>query len=167
MNVTFHTVGCVATAAVLSLNQTENWNSVSALKRYVISFTAGILIHGVLDFLPHNYPLPSKIDVIFALFILILSLFLAQKQNRLLVLFCFGGATFPDVIDLGAGIANKHLGISIPQLDFKIFPWHWKEYSGSIYDGSRFYESMIYHILFLLISFSLIYVYRNKFLKVK
>ncbi|NJM52531.1 MAG: hypothetical protein HC846_03505 [Blastocatellia bacterium] len=167
MNVTFHIVGSIATAAVLSLSPTEKWHSASALKKYAIGFAVGILIHGVLDFLPHSYPLPSKIDVIFALLVLILSLFLAQNQNKLLVLFCFSGAIFPDVVDLGAGIANKHLGIPLPQLNFKISPWHWKEYSGSIYDGSRFFESTVYHILLLLICFSLIYAYRNDFLDFK
>lgn len=160
MNVTFHTVGSIATAAILSLNPTEKLNSFSALKRYVIGFLVGIFIHGVLDFLPHNYPITSTFDVIFALSIFILSLFLAQ-----IILICFSGAIFPDLVDLSAGIANKHLGIPVPQLDYKVFPWHWKEYSGSIYDGSRFIESAIFHILHLLICFSLIYVYRKNFFR--
>lgn len=165
MNVTFHALGSIATAAVLSLNLIEKRNSVSAFKKYAVGFTVGILIHGVLDFLPHNYPIASKLDVIFALFILILSLFLTQNQNRFLVLSCFSGAIFPDVIDLSAGIINKHFKIPIPQFDFKVFPWHWKEYSGSIYDGSRFIASTIYHISVLLICFSLIYFYRKKFFR--
>ncbi|MBX7171087.1 MAG: hypothetical protein K1X72_09020 [Pyrinomonadaceae bacterium] len=159
MNVTFHTLGSIATAAVLS--PTGNWRSVAALKRYAIGFVSGILIHGILDFLPHNYPLPSKFDVAFAIVLLILTLWLAQKQNRLLVLICFIGSILPDVIDLGAGIANKHLGIPVPQLDFKFFPWHWEEYSGSIYDDSHSFESAIFHLLFLLICFILIYAYRK------
>jgi hypothetical protein len=58
MNVRFHALGSFATAAVLSLSQTENWRSASALKKYSIGFVVGILIHGILDFLPHQYPVP-------------------------------------------------------------------------------------------------------------
>lgn len=166
MNVTFHAFGSFAAAAILSLDFDSDWRSVSAFKRYAIGFCAGILVHGILDFLPHDYPLPSKFDVIFALALLISFLSTAQKQNRVLILACFGGAIFPDIVDLSAGIVNKHFGIPITPLSFKIFPWHWKEFSGSIYDGSRNLESNIYHLSVLLLCFGLIYAYRNKFLKV-
>ncbi|HEX8249984.1 MAG TPA: hypothetical protein VF599_17560, partial [Pyrinomonadaceae bacterium] len=148
MNVTFHVLGSLATAAVLNLKPNEKiWN----LPKLAAGFFAGILVHGVLDFLPHNYPLPAKIDVGFALFLLAAAFFTARKQNRFLLLVCFGGALFPDLVDLSAGIINKHLGIPISPLPFKIFPWHRKVYSGSIYDGSRKFESTIYHISVLLI----------------
>jgi len=120
------------------------------------------LIHGILDFLPHNYPLPSKIDVVLAVVLLIAAAFLAQKQNRFLILICFIGAVFPDIVDLSPGILNKHVGIFLPQLSFKVFPWHWKEYSGSIYDGSRNFESFVYYTLVFLISILLIFLYRKK-----
>lgn len=164
MNVTFHAIGSFATAAVLSLNRTENWRSAPAFKRYAIGFVVGILVHGVLDFLPHQYPIPSKVDVILASVLFCLFLFVAQKQNFLLVLSCFAGCVFPDVVDLGPVIVDKYLQISFPRLPFR-FPWHLKEYSGSIYDGSRAVESAVYHILFLLICFGLIYAYRKKLLK--
>jgi hypothetical protein len=169
MNVTFHALGSFAVAAVLSLKAAESEffglkNSSTWLKM-AIGFVAGILIHGILDFLPHQYPLRSKFDVIFALGLLALTVFLAQKQNRLLILVCFGGAIFSDIIDLSAEIVNKYLGISIPHLPFKIFPWHWKEYSGSIYDGSQAVESNIYHILVLLICLGLLHAYRKRFFR--
>ncbi len=164
MNITFHAVGSFATVAVLSLEPSENRRSVSALKKYVIGFVSGVLIHGILDLLPHNYPLPSKLDVMFALILLLAILFASQKQNLILIVICFIGAIFPDVIDLSPGIINKRLGFQISLLPFKIFPWHWKEFSGSVYDGSRNFESIVYHGLFLLICFSLIYVYRKRFL---
>ncbi len=167
MNVTFHALGSLATTAVLSFKISEHWHYASALKKYVIGFVSGIVLHGVLDYLPHNYPLPSRFDIIFALILFSFTFFLIRKHNRLLILFCFVGAIFPDLADLSAGIANKHLGIPIPQLSFKIFPWHWKEYSGSIYDGSRKIESNIYHISVLLISFGLIYAYRKNFFNLR
>ena len=169
MNVTFHALGSFATAAVLSLKSAEGeffgLKKSSTWLKMLIGFVAGILVHGVLDFLPHQYPLPSKFDVIFALVLLALTIFLAQKQNWLLILVCFGGAIFPDVLDLSAEIAKKYLGISLPSFSFKIFPWHWKQYSGSIYDGSRSLESNIYYISILLICFGLIYAYRKQFFR--
>jgi hypothetical protein len=159
MNVIFHALGSFATAAVLCLKPNEEiWN----LPKLAVGFFAGILIHGILDSLPHQYPLYSKFDVIFALVLLAIMFSLAQKQNRLLILACFGGAIFPDVVDLSAGIANKHLGIAIPQFSFKMFPWHWKEFSGSIYDGSRRVESNIYHIIVLLTFSVLTFAYRKR-----
>lgn len=165
MNVTFHALGSFATAAVLSLEKRENRRSLSAVKKYLIGFAVGILIHGVLDLLPHQYPVPSKVDVVLALFLLLLFLFLSQKQNFPLILICFAGCIFPDVIDLGPVIVDKYLGISLPRLPFRLFPWHIKQYSGSIYDGSRTIESAFYHISFLLICFGLLYAYRKSILK--
>jgi hypothetical protein len=162
MNVTFHAIGSFATAAVLSRKLAGNsWD----MPKLTIGFAVGVLIHGVLDFLPHEYPLHSAFDVIFALMLLALMLFLAQNQNRLLILVCFAGAIFPDVLDLGPTIINKYWGITVPQLPFRVFPWHLKQYSGSIYDGSRRIESTIYHLLLLLICLPLIYVNRKTFFR--
>jgi hypothetical protein len=163
MNVIFHTLGSLATAAVLSAKPDEKkWN----LKKLSIGFIAGILLHGILDVLPHNYPLPSKFDAAASLLLLALSILLAQSRNRILILVCFAGAVFPDIVDLGAGIINKHLGIPVPQMPFKIFPWHRKQYSGSVYDGSRNIESLACYIFLLSICFCLIYVFRKRFLAV-
>jgi hypothetical protein len=161
MNVTFHALGSFATAAVLSLKITENWRSISALKKYLIGFAGGIVVHGILDLLPHQYPIPSKVDVILAPLLLLLFLFVSQKQNFLLILICFAGCVFPDVIDLGPVIVDKYLGIALPRLPFRLFPWHTTKYSGSIYDGSRVVESAVYHILFSLICLSLLYICRK------
>ncbi len=162
MNVTLHVLGSLATASVLSLKTSDK---IFNIRKFTIGFITGILIHGVLDYLPHSYPFSSKFDIIFALILFTVGFLVTQKQNRLLVLVCFAGAIFPDVIDLGGEIANKYLGIPVPYLSFNIFPWHWKEYSGSIYDGNKQLESNILHISFLLICFGLLYVYRKRFLR--
>ena len=165
MNVTFHVLASFATAAVLNFPSQTDWRNVSNLWRYAIGFAAGIAVHGVLDFLPHHYPLRSKVDVALALILLAVFSILAARRNLSLLWICFIGSIFPDSVDLSAGIANKHLGIALPQLPFKVFPWHWKEYSGSIYDGSRAVESGAYHLSVLLICFALLYAYRNSFFK--
>lgn len=162
MNVTFHAFGSFAAAAVLSLGKSEDWRSRSTLKKHFIGFAAGVIAHGALDYLPHQYPLASKIDVALALLLFLLFLAVSHRRNFLLVLICFAGGIFPDVIDLGPAIAAKHLGIPIPQIPFRVFPWHLKQYSGSIYDGSRAVESAIYHISVLLIGFGLLYAYRKR-----
>lgn len=64
---------------------------------------------------------------------------------RVLLSACYLGALFPDLVDLGPAIVNKRLGWSLPVV--KIFPWHWPRYSGSVYDGSRRAESLVYHLL--------------------
>ena len=160
MNVTFHVLGSLATASVLSLGLSDK---IYDIKKLTIGFITGIFIHGILDYLPHSYPFRSRFDIILGFTLFLIGFFLAQNRSKLLVAVCFAGSIFPDVIDLGGEIANKHLGIPVPHLSFNIFPWHWKEYSGSIYDGSRQTESNIYHILFLLICLAVLYAKRKDF----
>jgi hypothetical protein len=59
---------------------------------------------------------------------------LTNKRYRLITGLSFVGSLFPDLVDLSPGILNKQLGQSFPIIN-KIFPWHWHEYSGSIYGG--------------------------------
>jgi hypothetical protein len=85
----------------------------------------------------------------------------ARRQDvcrRLVV--CFVGCIFPDLIDLGPAIVNKRTGWSLPVV--KIFPWHWREYSGSIYDGSRAVESSLYHLIVAGVCLILLYAYRRE-----
>lgn len=165
MNVTFHVLGSFATAAVLSREADSKNSMFATLAKFGVGFVVGVLVHGLLDYLPHEYPLRSKFDIALALILLLFALSAVQMQNIVLLLICFAGSIFPDVIDLGAAIANKHLGVALPQLPFKIFPWHWEQFSGSIYDGSRRFESTVYHLIFVSVCFILLRIYRNKFLK--
>lgn len=101
--------------------------------------TTGALIafvsHALLDYTPHCYPINSKIDFI-AGFILLLALSLfARKGYRLIIFATLSGAVLPDIIDLLPAILNKQLHLELPVYN-KVFPWHWKIYSGSIYNGS-------------------------------
>lgn len=165
MNVTFHVLGGFATAAVLSRKADSKNSLFTTVAKFGVGFVVGVLVHGLLDYLPHEYPLQSKFDITLALILLLFALSAVQKQNIVLLLICFAGSVFPDVIDLGAAIANKHLGVALPQLPFKIFPWHWKQFSGSIYDGSRGFESTVYHLIFVSVCFVLLHVYRTRLFK--
>jgi hypothetical protein len=147
MNVIFHTLASVATAAVLStqLKEKKPINSTAGLTILVIGFAMGILLHGVLDWIPHQYPLPSVLDVVVSLFLFSIIFILAHKEARWILCVCFLGAIFPDLVDLGPAILNKKMQLHLPTV--RIFPWHWKEYSGSIYDGSRRWLSILNHLV--------------------
>src|SRR5262249_45273621 len=94
-----------------------------------------------------------------SLFVIVLVF--VQKRYRAMAMTCFLGAIFPDLVDLGPAILNKQLGWHLPVL--KIFPWHWPQYSGSIYDGSRWLTSLLGHILVTTASLGLLYLWRKNF----
>jgi hypothetical protein len=164
MNVTFHTLASFATAAVLSsrLKATDSARlfAPSDLPFLAAGFASGVLVHGLLDYAPHAYPIKSAVDVLLSLALFSVMLLIVRRRYRLLLGVCFLGGVFPDLIDLGPAIVNKHLGWSLPMV--KIFPWHWREYSGSIYDGSRGAESFLYHLIVAGGSLILLYAYRRQ-----
>lgn len=90
--------------------------------------------HALLDYTPHCYPINSKIDVIGGFILLLALVFFARKEYRLIMFATLFGAILPDLIDLLPDILNKQLKLDLPGFP-KIFPWHWKIYSGSIYNG--------------------------------
>ena len=164
MNVTFHTLASFATAAVLSsrLKATDSARlfAPSDLPSLAAGFAAGVLMHGLLDYAPHAYPIKSAFDVLLSLALFSVMLLLARRRHWLLLGVCFLGGIFPDLIDLGPAIVNKRLGWSLPVV--KVFPWHRREYSGSIYDGSRGVESFLYHLIVAGGSLVLLYAYRRQ-----
>ena len=164
MNVTFHTLASLATAAVLCsrLKDTDSPRIFipTDVPLLAIGFAAGVLMHGLLDYAPHAYPIKSAADVALSLAIFSAVLLLAGRRQWLLLSACFLGSIFPDLVDLGPAIVNKGLGWSLPVV--KIFPWHWRAYSGSIYDGSRGVESFSYHLIVAGGSLILLYAFRHE-----
>jgi hypothetical protein len=165
MNVVFHTLTSVATAAVLStqLKEKKPIDSTAALTILVIGFTTGILLHGLLDWIPHQYPLPSVLDVVVSLILFSTIFILARNEARWILSACFLGAIFPDLVDLGPAILNRQMQLHLPTV--KIFPWHWKEYSGSIYDGSRRWLSIFNHLVVTGMSGCLILGFRKSLIR--
>lgn len=166
MNVTFHTLTALATAAVLNSRSAapeKRRNSGSGgLKLPAIGFTAGVILHAMLDYIPHTYPIKSGLDVMISLGLFPAAIIFANRSYRPLIGACFLGSIFPDLIDQGPVILNKHLGWSVPVV--KVFPWHWPRYSGSIYVGRMTSISAICHLLVAGLSLSLLFVYgRNLF----
>jgi hypothetical protein len=114
-----------------------------------------------LDWVPHTYPINSVADVVIALALLTAGMVFVQPSHRVLLGACALGSLFPDFVDLAPAIINRRLAWSLPVVKF--FPWHWRQYSGSIYDSSRKFESLLSHLLVIISSFALVYFYRRRF----
>ncbi|KAA5537057.1 hypothetical protein F0919_05120 [Taibaiella lutea] len=132
MNVLFHSI----TAIGLTVAFTDTSKPIKNIvfKNSCFVFLTGIIFHGILDYFPHCYPIPSQTDAIVSLLLMVVAILSAKGKYKLIVAASFAGNIFPDLIDLSFGILNKYLNLNIPVLP-KIFPWHWPEYSGSIYNG--------------------------------
>ncbi len=147
MGVTFHMLTSTAIAATaasrvrLRLHRTWLTNGWASL---LIIFVVCIVSHGILDILPHQYALPSPLDVGIALLGFTGTICFAKKQTRWLLLMCFVGCLLSDIIDLTLPILNHKLGTAFPT--YRLFPWHWPGYSGSIFDGRRTFESHLYRV---------------------
>jgi hypothetical protein len=167
MNVTFHTLLGLATAAVLASRQGQPRGLALAtsadLPLLGAGFMIGIAAHGALDFAPHSYPIKSAADVLLSLGLFGSALLLTRSRHWLLLVACFAGCIFPDVVDLGPAVLNKRLGWSLPVVT--AFPWHRRPYSGSIYDGSRSAESLLYHLVVAGASLGTLYAYGRRIVR--
>ncbi len=123
VNVAFHTLAALGTAAVLSSCRSDRIPQQFAIRDSPvflgIAFAAGILEHGLLDYAPHWYTVKSEIDIFLSLILVAIVITLARPQHRPLVGVCFLGSIFPNLVDLGPPILNRNLGWSLPVV--KIF----------------------------------------------
>ena len=124
-----------------------------------VGFVTGVLLHGLLDWLPHSYPIPNSVDIVVSLILFAVALVLVKQQHRPLLCVCFLGAIFSDLVDLGPPMINKEFGWSLPVV--RVFPWHWRRYSGSIYNGSKVFDSFLLHLLVIGISAICLYAFRE------
>jgi|SRR6266498_401681 len=163
VNVTFHTTGALATAAFLSSTQARAASGGTAPRHSlliaVIGFVAGVVEHGIMDYVPHSYPIPSGMDVVVSIMLFVVAVAQTKPQFRVLVTACFIGSVFPDLVDLGPSIINRHLGWTLPTV--KIFPWHWPQYSGSLYHGAKRFQSYVSHCVVIGFCVSLCWFYRR------
>jgi len=143
MNVAFHVMTAVATTAMVASSDRVSGGTVS---RCAGCFFLCFVLHGVLDLLPHGYPFSARTDMLIGALLFPLGLFLLKRTHWILFAAAYAGSTIPDLIDLGPMMLKRAFGISgLPEA--KYFFWHWPEYSGSIFDGSRPLESFFYHAL--------------------
>jgi len=129
--------------------------------RCVLAFLIGIVVHGILDITPHQYPFRTRIDILISTLFFIVSIMLIRPKFIPLFGAAFLGSILPDLVNLGPQIFNQFFETSFPVLKFKIFPWHRAEYSGSIYDNSRTELSYTFHIMLVFLSSALILLGRN------
>lgn len=150
MNVMFHIATGLSTAVLLT--DTSEINRNSAYKKILpialFGFVIGIISHGALDYIPHCYPINSKLDILLGLLSILILLLISKEKYKLIFLGSLIGCVFPDIVDLLPSMLNKFLRLELPVLE-KLFPWHWKQYSGSIYTDEC-NVSFINHSLVLL-----------------
>jgi len=137
MNALFHTATAIGVAVMLT--DTKKMELTTSAKPITITsifaFIVGIISHAALDYIPHCYPINSKLDVILGSLLIGIMLWFANKKYRLILALSFLGCIFPDLIDLLPSIINKQFGLNMPTTN-KIFPWHFPSYSGSIYNNN-------------------------------
>ncbi|MCH5717503.1 hypothetical protein [Niabella hibiscisoli] len=122
MNVIFHTVSAIGVVAMVtdtSIVKPDNYRAVTTVA--TIALFAAVFFHGVLDYMPHCYPVHSKWDVVIGLCIIATGTILVRKTYRLIVVAAFAGCILPDIIDLLPAISNKYMGWEIPIMQ-PIFP---------------------------------------------
>jgi hypothetical protein len=149
MNVLFHTITAISVAVLLTDTKKIELSKTSRIVviTSISTFALGIISHGVLDYIPHCYPINSKLDVIASLASIVATLWFTNKKYRLIMVLSFLGSIFPDLVDLSPSIINKQFALHLPIFE-KLFPWHLHKYSGSIYTGDC-NNSTLNHILLL------------------
>lgn len=161
MNVLFHLVaGFGITLALIDSEKTMDTANV-VKTTLAVSFLA-FVSHALLDYTPHCYPINSKVDFIGGGLLLLVLSFFARKPYRPIIFFGLLASVLPDLIDLLPAIFNKYIGWRLP-IYAKIFPWHWKVYSGSIYSGNCDVSNI--NIGMILMSVLLIILLKRKLFK--
>lgn len=157
MNMIFHTT--VAIGAMVGLTNTIKIEKSNSIKDYIktgmLAFVLGIGLHGILDYIPHCYPLGAKLDVSLSCALMLLIAFFIKQKYWIIAGLSFLGNIFPDLIDLFPSILNNYISVDFLIID-NIFPWHYKKYSGSIYNADCL-VSNINHAIVLLIIFIILY----------
>jgi hypothetical protein len=165
MNVTFHALASLAIAHVAAVAPRSSRAAASPpFVRHVLVAVAAVASHGVLDGLPHTYPIPSPVDVMFAPCLVLAWSRLVHPSFRALFITALFGAVLPDVIDLGPSIVARLCGIGLPAGQH-LFPWHWPVGSGSIYSPTptQAIVSTVNHAIVVAISLALIVTHREAF----
>lgn len=131
MNVAFHTL------SALAIGQTAAWRLDVADRRArrgaitALVILLGVMSHGVLDGLPHEYPFKWLGDTVSTTALVVVWMAIVEPRHRLLLLIAIASAVLPDVIDHVPRDLNRHLGTHLPELT-KLFPWHHRGGSGSL-----------------------------------
>ena len=155
MNLVFHTLFSISTSSMCAKKAEEDNKS---LQYIVIGFTGNIIGHGIMDLIPHNYPLTTITDVVISFIIFLISIAFIKKKCLSAVSLCFLGGILPDLIDKGL------LSI-IGANNLKVFPWHWYNVINFFYKWYFDYIEYFYAFNIIVISLSvLILIFNRKFI---
>jgi hypothetical protein len=149
MNILFHLSTSIPLTVLVLQEKTVAVNRVG---KVLLIFILGIAMHGVLDAVPHCYPIPAEWDAIAGLGLMVVLFMLVNRSYRLMLTAAMAGTIFPDLVDHATAIINHRLGWQLPVWD-KLFPWHWKAYSGSLYNQDCSLSSLYHVILIMLVLF--------------
>jgi len=105
----------VSTSPVISKKIVK---SDKTLKYLGLGFISNIIMHGVMDLVPHDYPITTMMDVFISFALFFLAIIFVKKEFRSAVFFCFLGGALPDLVDKGFFRVLRMNSI-------KLFPWHW------------------------------------------
>lgn len=130
MNVVFHALagGAIAHVAFRMVGRDVRPRAIT-LGGVALSALAS---HGLLDWLRHSYPLPSRLDVVLALVLSAVWLALVQPRLRLLFATALAASFLPDLVDHLPRLLHFVTPLPVPT-----FPWHAPEWSGSLYPTSE------------------------------
>jgi hypothetical protein len=162
LNVAFHTL------SALAIGQTAAWRIDVADRRerpvaiVALVFVLGVMSHGVLDGLPHEYPFKWLGDTVSTTALVVIWMAIIEPRHRALLLFAIFSAILPDIIDHVPRDLNRHLGTHLPELT-KLFPWHHRGGSGSLSVNVPLdarIASIAYHII--VVTFSIVMLWLSR-----
>jgi hypothetical protein len=131
VNVAFHSLAALAIGQAAACRTTPTDLPRRRLAIAAIAFVLGMMSHGVLDGLPHEYPFRWLGDTVASIALVGTWMAITRAGYRSLPMIAIVGALLPDVIDHVPRDINHHLGTHLPELQ-KIFPWHHPGGSGSL-----------------------------------
>jgi hypothetical protein len=150
VNVAFHELVGIAIAQETGARLGTRESGKRAPVAWTVAFVLAVLSHGILDALPHYYPLPSAVDGVVSITLVAAWLLLVPRWMRW-PLFAIGfGALLPDIVDHLPKDLHRHLHLDLPVLP-NLFPWHWRTDSGSLTGrtGPLWRESLTNHLIVL------------------
>lgn len=131
MNVVMHALAGGAIAHACSRLATGDGMKARGVALVAVALTA-VASHGLLDWLRHGYPLPSRLDVALSLALSAIWLTLIRERLRLVFAVALAASFLPDVVDH----VPRLLHVASP-LPTPLFPWHLPAWSGSLYPASQ------------------------------
>lgn len=146
MNLVFHTVFSISNSTICAKKIEEN------KKLYLsLGFVGNIIAHGIMDILPHDYPLTRNTDAFISFAIFLLSIVFVKKEYALCVLSCFFGGVLPDLIDK---LILPIMGFR----QFKLFPFHWANAINFFYKWYKFEMFELFNVLVVVVSLGILLV---------